>query len=217
MNLVAFDLDGTLADSEAFDGRLFVEAVRTVLGIEIETDWSKYRHGTDSGILDEILERSNLNGDRSLMHSAVRQHFMDLVEEYVGARDGMLPEIPGARAFIKRLMEHPGVRVAVATGGWQETALIKLRAIGIDPGQLSIASSSDAVGKADILRIAERRALPGGGAKGNTYFGDEPYDLESSRKLGYDFIAIGDKVEHHVSYPDFRDADSILRDLGLAG
>ena len=217
MDVVAFDLDGTLADSGTFDGQLYVEAVRTVLGIEIEPDWSNFRHGTDSGILTETIERSNLNGDRSSMHSAVRRYFTNLVAEYVAARDGILPEIPGAREFIRRLVEHPGARVAVATGGWQETALIKLKAIGIDPARLSIASSSDAMGKADIMRIAEGRALPSGGARRKTYFGDEPYDRESSRRLGYEFIAIGNNVEHHVKYPDFRDADSILRDLGLAG
>ncbi len=38
MNLVTFDLDGTLADSETFDGQLYVQSVRTVLGTEIEAD-----------------------------------------------------------------------------------------------------------------------------------------------------------------------------------
>lgn len=217
MDLVAFDLDGTLADSEAFDGQLYVEAVRTVLGIEIDADWSGYRHRTDSGILTEIIDRSSLNGDQFSMHSAVRHHFTDLVAEYVGARDGILPEIPGASVFVRRLIQHPRVCVAVATGGWQETALIKLNAIGLDPNQLSVASSSDATDKVDIIRIAERRAMPSGGAKRKTYFGDKPYDQETSRKLGYDFIAIADNVEHHVTYSDFRDTESILGNLGLAG
>ena len=215
MNLIVFDLDGTLADSEEFDGHLYVQAVRTVLGLEIEADWSGYRHRTDSGILSEILDRSNLDADRSSMYSAVKQLFTTLVADYVAARGGRVPEIPGASNFVERLMEHPRVRIAVATGGWKETALIKLQAIGLNPGRLSIASSSDAIGKVDILRTAERRALPAGGARRKTYFGDIPYDRETSRKLGYDFIAIGENVEHHTRYSDFRDAESILGDLGL--
>ena len=217
MNLVTFDLDGTLADSETFDGQLYVQSVRTVLGTEIEADWSGYRHRTDSGILNEIIDRSKMKNNRLSVHNAVRQVFTNLMADYVTARDGILPEIPGASDFIRRLMKQPGVCVAVATGGWEETARIKLRAIGLDPRRLSIASSSDAIGKVDIMRIAEQRALPSGGAKRRTYFGDSPYDQEASQKLGYDFIAIGENVEHHPRHKDFRGAESILRDLGFSG
>lgn len=217
MHFVTFDLDGTLADSEAFDGELYVEAVRSVLGVEIEADWTGFRHQTDSGILNEIFDRSTPNADRPSLHSAVRRHFTDLVHDYVAARGGVVPEIPGALQFVSRLLKHPGVRVAVATGGWQETALIKLRAIGLDPLRLPLASSSDAMSKVDIIQIAERRTLPTENAKRKTYFGDNRYDKEVSRELGYDFIAIGENVDHHLRYPNFLDAESILDDLGLNG
>ena len=217
MHLVTFDLDGTLADSEAFDGELYVEVVHSVLGVEIEADWTGYRHQTDSGILNEIIDRSEPCADRSSLHSAVRRHFTDQVHDYVAARGGVIPEIPGALQFVSRLMKHPGVRVAVATGGWKETALIKLRAIGLDPLRLPLASSSDAMSKVDIMRIAERRALLNDNAKRKTYFGDSRYDKEASRELGYDFIAIGENVHHHLQYPSFLDAESILDDLGLNG
>ena len=215
MHLIAFDLDGTLADSEVFDGDLYVRAVHTVLGIEIEADWSGYRHQTDTGILDEIIDRSRLNANRSSVHREVRQVFTDLVADYVAARGGLIPEISGASAFVRQLLRHPRVCVAVATGGWEETALIKLSAIGLNPRQLPLASSSDAVSKDEIMRIAERRALPSGGMNRQTYFGDSPYDKEVSRHLGYDFIAIGDRVKHPTRYSDFRDSESIFEKLRL--
>ena len=214
MHFVSFDVDGTLADSHAIHVELYFEAVRVVMGIDFGTDWTDFRHRTDSGILNEIIDRSTPNADRSSLHSAVRRHFTDLVHDYVAARGGVVPEIPGAMQFVSRLMKHPSVRVAVATGGWKETALIKLRAIGLDPLRLPLASSSDATSKVDIMRIAERRAMPTGNAKQKTYFGDSRYDKEASLELGYDFIAIGENVDH-LRYPNFLDAESILDDLGL--
>ncbi|MYD93790.1 MAG: HAD family hydrolase [Chloroflexi bacterium] len=215
MNLVVFDLDGTLVESESFEGELYARAVRTELGIAIDTDWSCYRHVTDSGILDEVLDRSRSNADRSMAQAAVMQAFTELVADHVAAHDGLLPEIPGASDFVNALIEHPGVQVAVATGGWRETALIKLQAIGIEPGRLPIASSSDAMSKADIIRVAERRALPEGGATRRTYVGDSYYDLEMSRQVGYEFMAIGPDVVHRQSQSDFCNAELILGSLGL--
>ncbi|MDD9999999.1 MAG: HAD hydrolase-like protein [Rhodospirillaceae bacterium] len=212
---MSFDLDGTLADSHAIHVELYFEAVRAVMGIDFGTDWTDFRHRTDSGILNEIIDRSTPNDNRSSMHSEVRRHFTDLTHDYVAARGGVIPEIPGALQFVSRLMKHPGVRVAVATGGWKETALIKLRAIGLDPLRLPLASSSDAMSKVDIMRIAERRALPNENAKRKTYFGDSRYDKEASLELGYDFIAIGENVDHHLRYSNFLDIVSILDDLGL--
>lgn len=215
MNLVVFDLDGTLVEAESFEGELYARAVRIELGIAVDTDWSCYRHVTDSGILDEVLDRLKSSADRSMAQAAVKQAFTKLVADHVAAHDGLLPEIPGASNFVNTLIEHPGVQVAVATGGWRETALIKLQAIGIEPGRLPIASSSDAMSKADIIRVAERRALPEGGASRKTYVGDSYYDLEMSRQVGYEFIAIGPGVVHRHTQSDFRNAESILGSLGL--
>ena len=150
------------------------------------------------------------------MQTTVRRIFTDLVANYVVGRGGSLPEVPGACAFVNELVRRPGVRVAVATGGWKETALLKLQAIGLDSKHMPMASSSDAMSKVDILPIAERRALPEGGARRRTYFGDSSYDREVSQQLGYYFIGIGDNVAHRPSYSDFRNAGSILDELGLS-
>lgn len=78
-----------------------------------------------------------------------------------------------------------------------------------------MASCSDAVSRVDIMRIAEKRALGGRRAARRTYFGDRPWDLRASRELGYGFVAIGDGVEWPACYPNFRDAEAILGELGL--
>ena len=75
---------------------------------------------------------------------------------------------------------------------------------------------------ADCLHVQKEplAEVPGAGAAGRridgTYFGDGTWDKKASLELGYDFIAIGDKVEHSARYPDFRRPDLILARLGLA-
>ena len=55
MDLVAFDVDGTLVDSSGINGGLYREAGETELGIQVDDAWSRYIRLTDSGVLKEIM------------------------------------------------------------------------------------------------------------------------------------------------------------------
>ena len=138
-----------------------------------------------------------------------------MTADYIEAQGGLLAEIAGARAFVDTLKSHPEASVALATGGWQETATMKLRAIGLDPKELCLASASEAVSRVEIMRVTEQRSLLGKRAARRTYFGDGPRDKQASQELGYDFIAIGNNVAYPKRYPDFRDSEAILAELGL--
>ena len=214
MHLIVFDVDGTLVESDEFDGVLYAQAVRDVLGIEVDENWSGYRHVTDSGILNEILDRHTVEVDRSAAHASVKSEFVALVAAYLADRGDRLPEVPGARAFVNRLNAHPAVCVAVATGGWNETAVMKLRAIGLDPETLTLSSGSDAISRVEIMQIAADRALAGRPADRKTYLGDGPWDRDASRRLGWDFIGIGKDVEHSTRLNDLRDEESLAKALG---
>jgi len=215
MHVILFDIDGTLVDSDQFDSELYVAAVRETLGIEIGDDWSAYRNVTDGGILDEIIDNAGLTASRLRIHSEVKAVFAGLVSEYLDEREGRLPEIEGAGAFVTALESIPEVLMALATGGWEETARMKLRAAGLDRYSLPLASGSDALTRVEIMQIAENRALDGRDAGRRTYFGDGVWDKQASEELGYDFIAIGDKVQHHARYSNFREKAVILKVLGL--
>ncbi len=215
MHLIVFDVDGTLVESDEFDGVLYAQAVRDVLDIGVDEDWSSYQHATDSGILDEILDRHAVEIDRFAARASVKKAFVALVRDYLSDRDGRLPEIPGARAFVNRLIAHPEVRVAVATGGWPETAAMKLRAIGLDPDMLHLSSASDAIRRIEIMQIAERRAMADKPAERRFYFGNQSWDRAASRALGWNFIGIGNQVEHVRRFDDFLDRESIWQVLDL--
>ena len=59
MQLIIFDIDGTLTQTADVDSRCFVQTVKDVLDLdEIDTDWATYRHVTDAGIAADLLERT---------------------------------------------------------------------------------------------------------------------------------------------------------------
>lgn len=216
MHLVMFDIDGTLVDSAGFDAELYVEAVRSVLNVSIDSDWNSYEHVSDSGILEQVLRDTPLDGDPTELAARVQERFVALVGDYLRRAPSTVREIAGAKRLVERLLERPDVRVGVATGGWERTAKMKLAHVGIEIARLGFASSSDACARADIMRLAAQRALRGATYARATYFGDGAWDLRASTALGYDFVAVGNAVRHTIAYADLRESDAILARLGLA-
>lgn len=214
MHLVCFDIDGTLVASAGFDGELYEQAVRDILGVNLNPDWSQYKHVTDTGILEEILESIAGVEERAHLGRRVQSEFVYSTRQYVEKNPHLVREVPGAKALVEALREFPNVRICIATGGWAETAKMKLRAIGLDPTTLPMATSSDAVSRTDIMRLAESRAT-GSMVRRRTYFGDGLWDKKASAELGYDFVAIGGRVDHHVAFQDFQDREEILAQLCL--
>ena len=78
-----------------------------------------------------------------------------------------------------------------------------------------MATASDATERETIMLIAQQRALQGRQATARTYFGDGAWDKRASRNLGYDFIAIGRRVDHPVIFEDLRDQVAVLERLGV--
>jgi phosphoglycolate phosphatase-like HAD superfamily hydrolase len=215
MHLVMFDIDGTLVDSAGFDSELYAEAVRNVLNVEIDRDWNHYEHVSDSGILDEVLRRTGRGGDSAELAARVQRHFVALVRGHLERLPATVREIAGAKRLVERLCGVPGVRVGVATGGWETTARLKLAHVGIDAGRLGFASSSDARARTQIMQVAAQRAMHGAAFTRATYFGDGAWDLRACAELGYDFVAVGRAVLHPVAYVDLEETDAILAHLGV--
>ena len=215
MHLVVFDIDGTLVDSYGFDAELYTDAVRRVLGINIDTDWARYTNATDSGILDQVIEETGVEGDRETIQERVQCEFTRLTDAYIKQNARGFKEIPGARAFIEHLEQIEDVALAIATGGWESTAKLKLRAIGLDPHQFALATASDAISRTEIIGIAAYRSLRGIKAARKTYFGDGLWDKRASEALGYEFIGVGNRVDHHATFLDYRNVEAIRTHLGV--
>ena len=212
MHLVCFDIDGTPVSSADFDADLYEQAVRDVLGLDLNPDWSQYKNVSDSGILEEILESIPDPEKRIHLGRQVQSAFLNSTRQYIERNPRLIKEIPGAKALVETLGEFPNVGICIATGGWAETAKLKLRAIGLDPTNIPMATSSDAVKRTDIMKLAESRATKGLVAR-RTYFGDGHWDKEAAAELGYNFVAIGGRVDHHVAFPDLQDIEAILGQL----
>ena len=203
---VMFDIDGTLVDSYDVDTRCFVDAVRQVTGLEIDDDWSTYRHATDAGILQEFMDRNALPNQQDIKRS-VQRVFFDQLKDAIQVQP--VREIPGAAEFLAQLQAMPEVIVSMATGGWRESALMKLQSAGIVAADICLASSDDAPDRVGIMTIASERATAGQSMP-CVYFGDGAWDKKACEAMQIDFVLVGDAVDHQPAIPHYQPIDKVL-------
>lgn len=195
MHLIVFDIDGTLTHTDDLDGDCYVQAVLEGLGIgPIGTDWNRYRHVTDSGILQEVVESLHGRPPSEEESRQVLRRFQELLAEAFAGGPHRCRPVAGGPETVRRLLAEPGLAVAFATGGWSETARLKLRQAGYELGNAAFASADDSPVRSEIMKIAERRARAVHGVDAFetiTYVGDGLWDATASAELGWRFVGVG--------------------------
>jgi len=207
-----FDIDGTLIESCDFDADCFSEAIKNVTGHELNTDWTSYKNITDAGILDEFIIQHDLTDQRDLIHQNVKESFVQLVQAHL--EESPAREVDGAIDFLRQLQLRTDVEVAIATGGWEETARIKLQSAGFNISGLAFASSSDAIERTKVMQVSESRCCNTQFIS-KTYFGDGVWDKKASENLSYNFVLVGNKLLNSKQIDNFQDTGLALLHLGM--
>ena len=188
MRAVIFDIDDTLLHSADGDDRIYRQAVVDVLGdVRQRRDLHDYPHVSDSGILLQIFADNGLAADDERF-GAVKTRFLALLRRHIEA-EGPFAPLPGALDFVARLTAQEDVGVAIATGGWRDSARMKLEAAGFDSRALPLASADDAVERTSILQHA-LDSLPDR-YESIVYYGDGEWDRRAVRELGWTFRPVG--------------------------
>ena len=173
MQLVMFDIDGTLTETMRIDEECFVRSFAEVFGFtDIDTDWSHYPHVTDSGIFHEVY----------------------------ASRQGRAPTAPDVSRFRRRFIELLAAASSQSpfapVAGWGDSARLKMASAGMCFDGHPAASADDALERESIMELSKRRAREcyGEPFAGTVYVGDGVWDARASRALGIPFIGIGSGV-----------------------
>ena len=192
MQLLVFDIDGTLTQTNRVDDACFIRTLTEFLGTaDFDTDWRNYPHVSDSGILDS-LSRQFLGRPPSVDETAACEAaFLQRLKAQPAAGFQM---IPGAAQMIEHLQQTGQFKLAIATGCWLTSAEHKLRTAGIDFSAIPMATATDTHARVDILKTAMRKATAPTPDE-IIYFGDAEWDVRATEELGWRMIGIGDRIE----------------------
>ncbi len=192
MQLVMFDIDGTLTQTMKVDEECFVRSFVEVFGFtDIDTDWSHYPHVTDSGIFNEIYASRMGRSPTGLDVSRFRQRFIELLA--AASSQSPFAPVAGADRLLSRLASGALHRVALATGSWRDSARLKMTSARMCFDDHPEASADDALERESIMKLSKRRAGEwyGKAFAGTVYVGDGVWDARARRALRIPFIGIG--------------------------
>jgi phosphoglycolate phosphatase-like HAD superfamily hydrolase len=222
MHLVMFDIDGTLTQTMKVDEECFVRSFKDVFGFaDIDTDWSHYPRATDSGIFDDVFTSRIGRSPTAQDVSRFRQHFIQLLA--AAASHSPFAAVAGSGRLLSRLTSGGEHRVSLATGGWRDSARLKMASAGMCFDDHPAASADDALDRESIMRLSRQRAAERYGEPFacTVHVGDGVWDARACRSVGIPFIGIGTgsratqlSAEGAVCvFPDFSDADIFVRNV----
>src|SRR6476646_1822510 len=192
MHLVMFDIDGTLTETMKVEEECFVLSFKDVFGfVDIDTDWSQYPRTTDSGIFHDVFTSRIGWSPTAQEVSRFRQHFVQLLA--AASLQSPFAPVAGADSLVSRLAQGDSHRVSFATGGWRDSARLKMASAGMCFDDHPAASADDALDRESIMRLSRQRAAEqyGESFACTVYVGDEVWDARACRSVGIPFIGIG--------------------------
>lgn len=199
MKAIILDVDGTLIESMSVDTELYFASIKEILGtVRVRKNLDDYEHVTDSGILAQLLSDNGYSFDNEIAAS-IQALFVDGIRRHIET-EGPFPTIDGAIQFVEMARESCKRRVAIATGGWRKSALLKLQSAGFDIDGVPVVTSDESPSRIEIMRLA--LAKIGDDFESVTYFGDAKWDQRACRKLGWNFVAVGPELGGIESYGD---------------
>jgi phosphoglycolate phosphatase-like HAD superfamily hydrolase len=221
MPVAVFDIDGTLTDTNDVDVECYEAAILAELGLEIPGDWPTFDEVTDAAILATACHRTGRPVPEQEIQDRIANRVAELLEAALAADPDRFRAIPGAEGIF-RVLRHAGWGVAMATGAWRPSALVKLRAAGVPLEDVPLASSSDHWSRAEIIRHAVK-GFAGEEQGPFVYVGDGVWDGRASMSLGFSFVGVGNgiqgerlmKVGASAVVPDFSDPQLLMDRLGV--
>lgn len=186
--LALFDVDRTLVRGSSVHRIAFTEAFKNVYGVDADIDLINHHGMTDQQIIVEVLKA------RGLAEEAIRPRLGECLSAMIASFEAIADTenvtiLAGVPELLEAL-ERRNVLLGLVTGGLEPIARNKLKKAGIDRYFRFGGFGADDMSRANLVRIALRRAEAGFGFRGSAFlFGDAPQDMNAGKKAG--LIAVG--------------------------
>lgn len=225
MNLVLFDIDGTLLLSDGAGRRAIMRALTDVYGATGPSDYH-FDGKTDPQIVRELMRLAGLADDRiDAGMTQLFERYVACLHEELRAPGHRPYALPGVPALLDALEREADVILGLLTGNLRRGAEAKLGAVGLAANRFRVgAYGSDHEQRPELPAVALSRARAELGidllGAHIIVIGDTPADLTCGVGVGARAIgvatgrfSVADLTEHDpmAVFEDLTDTGSVVR------
>ncbi|MEW6266243.1 MAG: HAD family hydrolase [Thermodesulfobacteriota bacterium] len=196
MKLIVFDLDGTLVKTNAVDEICFRQAFADSVGLpELDSNWLKYAHPTDSGITRQFFMEAFGREPEAEEIKKIVDRFLELLNEQHTIDPAQFDQVPGAASLLSSLEGNSKWGTAMATGCWRRSAAFKIQVSGLPLDGLPMAWAEDGPSREAIVRTAIARAAAWyqqSEFEKIVSVGDGLWDIRTAHRLNLPFLGVGE-------------------------
>lgn len=189
MQLIIFDVDGTLTQTNNLDDRCFKQALENTFNVKPEyLSWTEFSHVTDQCIAEEFIEQHTGRKATTNDIQTIQDNYRQIIEK----EKEQINIIPGANEFLELLKNKEQTQIALATGCWKISASIKLDSVGIDYSDIPFGNSDGILSREDIVKSAIKLSEEKHQCTFDQmlYFGDGSWDFKTCNNLNIPLIGI---------------------------
>lgn len=222
VQLILFDIDGTLLRCHGAGARALVRAGLAVCGPRFSLDGIPISGGLDSVIYARAAGAMGV-ADPDALHDAFRTRYLVELADELARAAPPVEQLPGVSPLLAALAARTDVALGLLTGNYRQAVPLKLGAAGLDPQAFAAgAYGDDARLRPGLVPVAlERFARLGTRVPAERVIvvGDTPRDVECALHNGcrclavatgaYSEAALHDAGAHRV-VPDLSDPEALL-------
>lgn len=208
--LLLFDIDGTLLNSGGAGKRAMNIAFAAIWGIRDALEGVDLAGRTDEEIFRNALKKCHLEFSSEALTNFKNQYFAILPDE-IHYRSPEKFLYPGVVELLSEIRQQPMLVCGLLTGNWQQSAGIKLSALGIQDFFELGAYADDSADRNQLVPFALARLHQSRGYSldpGSVYvIGDTPFDVACAHRHNAIAVAVASSSYNleqlRATQPDF--------------
>ncbi|NVK05154.1 MAG: HAD hydrolase-like protein [Flavobacteriia bacterium] len=211
MNLILFDVSGTLVHSTDFEHKVLLRTVGKVLDVPVDKLREFRKAETETAFVEKVwkLVRNDAitSEDWAEIYSIYHK---TLLEEYIASKS-RFTSLEGAPELLSNLQDSKSWAFAIATTAWHDMAHLSLRSAGFYTRRFHVVTGEGVTKKSQLLEKAIQSSKRWYGVNEFskiTYVGDEALDNAVCREMKIPFIEVSELQEgeesqkRKVRYPE---------------